>query len=74
MEFSLVGLPQRGGQQLPAMQEARLRVFDATRRNGLYMLDVCNEGNVADRIDEGVMICTGGSNAGRAHTNREMPW
>ena len=74
MEFSLIGLPQRGGQQQPEMQAARNRVFDAVRENGIYMLDVCNDGNVADRIDEGVMICTGGQNAGRAHTEREMPW
>ena len=74
MEFSLIGLPQRGGQQLPPMQAARNRVFDAVRASGIYMLDICNEGNVAERIDEGVMICTGGANAGRAHTDREMPW
>jgi 4-hydroxy-2-oxoheptanedioate aldolase len=74
MEFSLIGMPQRGGQQLPPMQAARNRVFDAVRASGIYMLDICNEGNVAERIDEGVMICTGGANAGRAHTDREMPW
>jgi 4-hydroxy-2-oxoheptanedioate aldolase len=74
MEFSLIGLPQRGGQQLPEMQAARNTVFDAVRASGIYMLDICNEANVADRIDEGVMICTGGQNAGRAHTEREMPW
>jgi 4-hydroxy-2-oxoheptanedioate aldolase len=74
MEFSLIGLPQRGGQQLPPMQAARNRVFDAVRASGIYMLDICNEANVAERIDEGVMICTGGANAGRAHTDREMPW
>ncbi|HMB72792.1 MAG TPA: aldolase/citrate lyase family protein [Gammaproteobacteria bacterium] len=74
MEFSLLGLPRPGALQQPEMQAARARVFDATRASGIFMLDICNENNVADRIDEGVMICTGGANAGRAHTERAMPW
>ncbi len=70
MGFSLVGLPRPGAQQLPEMQAARERVFQATRDNGIFMLHACNENNVTDRIDEGVMICSGGSTAGREYTNR----
>ena len=74
MGFWIVGLPLPGAQQLPAMRAARGRVFDASRANGIFMLHTCNEDNVVEMLDEGVMICTGGYRAGRAHTNREMPW
>jgi hypothetical protein len=38
------------------------------------MLHTCNEDNVVERLEEGVMICTGGLGAGRAQTRRQMPW
>jgi 4-hydroxy-2-oxoheptanedioate aldolase len=74
MGFWVVGLPRPGAQQLPEMQAARNRVFQASRDNGIFMLHTCNEDNVVERIEEGVMICTGGYVNGRAHTNRQMPW
>ncbi len=74
MGFSLIGLSQPGTQQLPEMQAARERVFQATRDNGIFMLNACNDNNVAEMIEEGVMICTGGQEVGRALTNRQMPW
>ena len=74
MGFWLVGLPRPGAQDLPEMRAARQRVFDAARMNGIFMLHTCNEDNVVARIEEGVMICTGGYRAGRAHTGRQMPW
>lgn len=74
MGFWLVGMPRPGNQDLPAMRAARERVFQASRDNGIFMLHTCNEDNVVERLEEGVMICTGGINAGRAHTGRRMPW
>ena len=74
MGFSLVGVPQPGAQQRPEMAAARERVFQATRDNGIFMLHTCNDNNVGDRLEEGVMICSGGQDAGRAITNRQMPW
>jgi hypothetical protein len=46
----------------------------STRDNGMLMLHTCNDNDVADRLDEGVMICSGGQDVGRAITNRQMPW
>ena len=74
MGFWVVGLPRPGAQQLPEMQAARARVFQAARTNDIFMLHTCNEDDVVDRLEEGVMICTGGYRAGRAHTGRQMPW
>jgi 4-hydroxy-2-oxoheptanedioate aldolase len=74
MGFWVVGLPRPGAQQLPEMQAARERVFQAARDNGLFMLNSCNEDNVVEMLEEGVMICTGGYRVGRQHTGRRMPW
>ena len=79
MGFWLVGLPQGGGagaQQPPVMQQARARVLNATKAAKIFFLNTCNENNVADMIKEGVMICagTGGAEAGRKLTKRQMPW
>jgi len=61
----------------PAMQEARDRVFAACRANGIAFLELCDPGNVAARIDEGVRVVAGGREAtariGRAHQRRAMP-
>ena len=81
MGFWLVGRPEgRGGggaQQFPAvMQQARARVFKATKDAKIMFLNSCSETNVVDMIKEGVMICAGigGAEAGRQHTKRQMPW
>ncbi len=55
--------------------EARRRVFDACRRNGLPFLD--GTGDLVERIDAGVRIIPGAgeeqARIGRAHTGRTMP-
>ena len=55
--------------------EARRRVFDACRRNGLPFLD--GTGDLVERLDAGVRIIPGAgeeqARAGRAHTGRTMP-
>ena len=57
------------------IMEARRRVFDACRRNGLPFLD--GTGDLVERIDEGVRIMPGAgeeqARVGRAHTGRTMP-
>ena len=73
MGFWIVGLPRRGGTNEPEMRAARERVFQASRDNGIFMLHTCNDDNVVDMLEEGVMICTGGYRNGRAHTGRQMP-
>jgi 4-hydroxy-2-oxoheptanedioate aldolase len=80
MGFWLVGLPQgRGGggqTQPPVMLQARARVFQATRDAKIFFLNTCSEGNVLEMLKEGVMLCsgTGGAEAGRKFTKRQMPW
>ena len=75
MQFWLRGIPEPGvnSQAEPEMAAARERVFNATRDADIYFLNSCNDDNVAEMIDEGVMICTGGSRVGREYTGREMP-
>jgi 4-hydroxy-2-oxoheptanedioate aldolase len=73
MGFSLVGLPAPNQTELPVMRAARERVFQATRAAGIFFLNVCNDDNVVEMLKEGVMICTGGYEAGRrfrAEANR----
>lgn len=57
------------------IMEARRRVFDASRRNGLFFLD--GTGDLVERIDAGVRIIPGAgeeqTRLGRAHTGRTMP-
>lgn len=74
MGFSLAGLPEPGVPSIAraGMAAARERVFQATKEAGIFFLDVCNDDNVAEMIDEGVMICTGGHRVGREHTNRQQ--
>ncbi len=61
----------------PVMQAARDKVFDACRRNGLAFLEGCSLANIAARLDEGVRVISGHSEAmaraGRAHQGRVMP-
>lgn len=68
MGFSLVGPPAPNQTELPVMRAARERVFRATRDAGIFFLNVCNDNNVVDMLKEGVMICTGGYEAGRRFT------
>jgi len=76
MGFWLVGLPKEGGGDTfpPVMQQARARVFQATRDAKIFFLNQCNDRTAVDMIKEGVMICTGGWEAGRKFTKRQMPW
>jgi 4-hydroxy-2-oxoheptanedioate aldolase len=78
MGFWLVGLPTAASgsddEYPPVMLQARARVFKATRDAKIFFLNACNERNVAAMIKEGVMICTGGYEAGRKFTKRQMPW
>jgi len=77
MGFWLVGPPQAtaGGEGFPPiMVKARARVFQATRDAKIFFLNACNDANVVEMIKEGVMICTGGHEAGRKFTKRQMPW
>jgi 4-hydroxy-2-oxoheptanedioate aldolase len=76
MGFWLVGLPPASASEgfPPVMVKARARVFQAARDAKIFFLNSCNERNVVDMIKEGVMICTGGHEAGRKFTKRQMPW
>jgi 4-hydroxy-2-oxoheptanedioate aldolase len=77
MGFWLLGLPEAaaGGEGYPPiMVKARARVFQAARAAKIFFLNACNDGNVVDMIKEGVMICTGGHEAGRKFSKRQMPW
>jgi hypothetical protein len=53
----------------PAMREARSRVLKTTKDAKIFFLNVCNDKHVVEMIKEGVMICTGGYEAGRRFTN-----
>jgi 2-keto-3-deoxy-L-rhamnonate aldolase RhmA len=58
------------------MQAARDRILTACRANGVAFLQGCNEQNIVARIDEGVRVVAGHSEAaairGRAHQGRVM--
>jgi 2-keto-3-deoxy-L-rhamnonate aldolase RhmA len=59
------------------MQMARDRILMACRRHGVAFLQSCTADNIIERIDEGVRIIAGHSEAaavrGRAHQKRTMP-
>jgi 4-hydroxy-2-oxoheptanedioate aldolase len=61
----------------PAMQQARQRVFAATRNNGLAFLEACSAADIVTRLEEGVRVIAGGrpevATIGRAHQRRTMP-
>jgi len=81
--FYLVGRPTGAGGggdgrvDTPAMVAVRARVLAATKATGLKFLNSCNERNVIDQLNDGVMICTGGDTPaaakGRAHSKRTDP-
>jgi 4-hydroxy-2-oxoheptanedioate aldolase len=58
------------------MQAARDRILAACRANRVAFLQGCNEGNIVERIDDGVRVIAGHSEAaairGRAHQRRKM--
>ena len=63
----------------PEMQEARAKVFNACRRNGVAFLEGARTPEGTCRIiDEGVRVIAGGSEgnarAGREHSKRTMPY
>jgi len=61
----------------PEMQTARDRILAACRNNGVAFLQGCTTDNVIARIDEGVRVIAGHSEAsaikGRAHQKRTLP-
>jgi 2-keto-3-deoxy-L-rhamnonate aldolase RhmA len=60
----------------PEMQRARDRILAACRKNGVAFLQGCTPDNIVARIDEGVRVVAGHSEAaakkGRAHQKRTM--
>jgi 4-hydroxy-2-oxoheptanedioate aldolase len=61
----------------PEMWAARNRVFAAARKNGIAYLEACGPDTIVARLDEGVRVIAGQSEAaatlGRAHQRRTMP-
>jgi hypothetical protein len=61
----------------PEMREARERVLAACRSHGVAFLQGCTPDNIVARIDEGVRVVAGHSEAaavkGRAHQKRTLP-
>ena len=61
----------------PEMQAARDRILAACRNNGVAFLQGCTPDNITARIDEGVRVIAGHSEAsaikGRAHQKRKLP-
>jgi 2-keto-3-deoxy-L-rhamnonate aldolase RhmA len=61
----------------PEMQAARDRILAACRNNGVAFLQGCTADNITARIDEGVRVIAGHSEAtairGRAHQRRKLP-
>lgn len=59
------------------MQRARDRILAACRASGVAFLQLCNADNIVARIEEGVRVVAGHSEAvaskGRAHQKRAMP-
>jgi 4-hydroxy-2-oxoheptanedioate aldolase len=60
------------------LQDAGQRVLAACKAANVFFLDNVLPGNVAQRIEEGVMIGAGrqkeAAEVGRRYTNRKMPW
>jgi 4-hydroxy-2-oxoheptanedioate aldolase len=79
--FFVLGRPgtyKDGGETQPQMAAVRRRVLNATKAAGIRFLNACNENNVIDELQDGVMICTGGdtpaADKGRAFTKRTDPF
>jgi len=62
----------------PEMRAARAKVMAAAKANKLAFLNTVRENDIEEMIDEGVMICSGGSAElaakGRKYTKRKMPY
>ena len=59
------------------MASARARVKAACDAENIAFLDGVNPDNVAEKIENGVRVGSGGeevANIGRKYTNRTMPW
>ena len=69
---------RRGAEMPQVLQDARSRVFEATKKAGVPFLNSMNGDNIIAMIDEGVRIGSGpgpeAADRGRRHTNRQMPW
>jgi 4-hydroxy-2-oxoheptanedioate aldolase len=77
MSLSLGVRNPPGGPMPAVLQQARAKVFAATKARKIFFLNSVNAANVIDMIKEGVMIGSGGQQAaevGRKYTKREMPW
>jgi 4-hydroxy-2-oxoheptanedioate aldolase len=77
LSYGLLG--GRADPPLPTvLQNAGDRVLAACKATDVFFLDNVLPTNVAERIDEGVMIGAGrlkeSAEAGRRYTNRKMPW
>jgi 4-hydroxy-2-oxoheptanedioate aldolase len=74
------GFPDNHDEPFPKiMEDARSRIFAATRAAGIAFLNTVREDDVEMRIDEGVRICSGphgeaAAEKGRRYTKRTMPW
>ncbi len=75
-----LGFPDAHDPPYPGpMVDARKRVLDACRANGLAFLEQVTPENVVDQIEAGVMIGAGrlareAAEIGRRHTRRPEPW
>ncbi len=74
------GFPDNHDEPFPKiMEDARSRIFAASRSAGISFLNTVREDDVEMRIDEGVRICAGphgevAAEKGRRYTKRTMPW
>jgi 4-hydroxy-2-oxoheptanedioate aldolase len=72
------GIRRQPGQPMdPRLVEARERVRDACKENGIPFLDGCTPEDIHSKIDEGVRVIAGSredtAKKGRAYTKRKMP-
>jgi 4-hydroxy-2-oxoheptanedioate aldolase len=60
------------------MQAARDRIFNACKKRGIAYLEAASVTNIAERIDEGILVIAGGreetATLGRTHSKRTMPY
>jgi 2-keto-3-deoxy-L-rhamnonate aldolase RhmA len=77
LSLALGYLEMRRDNYPPEMREARERVFAACRANGVAFLEIGTPANIKAKLDEGVRVFAGHSEAaarlGRAHQRRAMP-
>lgn len=76
MALSL-GVRQGRGPMPAPLQQARAKVFAATKASKIFFLNSMNANDVVDMIKEGVMVGPANERAaelGRQYTKRQMPW